>query len=165
MSRKKTNTHLILVEGEDEPRNLFFEELWARPGASDQLMTEYAARMGDSCIYFLQMGHDGPIKIGRSTYGGLDSRLRTLQTGNPERLHLRDVQPGDAKAERELHDAFAEFRMEGEWFHSSPKVAAVNLGNAAPLDGPRHVHLRPIAVRPVLACDAPPSPFATPTVA
>lgn len=53
-------------------------------------------------------------KIGVST--NVRHRHQTLSLGMPTELEPVLVAPGTRQHERELHDAFAEFRMRGEWF-------------------------------------------------
>lgn len=75
-------------------------------------------------VYFIQQGDDGPIKIGFSdTETGVELRRRTLQTGNPEPLIVRKVVSGGTSLERELHERFARWRLQGEWFLATPEVA------------------------------------------
>jgi hypothetical protein len=45
------------------------------------------------CIYFVQQGSWGPVKIGIAN--DPLARRSKLQTGNPQELHLRHVVPGD----------------------------------------------------------------------
>lgn len=49
------------------------------------------------------------------------SRLRTLQTGNPHRLHLLYVVPGSYELEADFHRRLKSAAGIGEWF-SGPKV-------------------------------------------
>ena len=65
-------------------------------------------------IYFIQMGADGPVKIGHSTAPA--RRLSSLQTGCPVQLRLLSVTDGDEAAERATHERFAGLRIRGEWF-------------------------------------------------
>lgn len=65
-------------------------------------------------VYFVQLGDDGPIKIGRA--GEPRKRLSALQVGNPTELVLRDVVPGDLVLEKALHQRFEPARIRGEWF-------------------------------------------------
>lgn len=53
-------------------------------------------------------------KIGVSS--NVRHRHQTLSTGLPIELEAVLVAPGNRQHERELHDAFAEFRLRGEWF-------------------------------------------------
>jgi hypothetical protein len=64
-------------------------------------------------IYFIQMGEDGPVKIGT----GVDpvQRMYNLQPGNPRALRLRYIVPGDYAVETALHRRFTDFRLLGEW--------------------------------------------------
>ena len=44
------------------------------------------------------------------------ARLKELQTGNPFPLKIAATIPGHFATEKELHNIFERFRMEGEWF-------------------------------------------------
>lgn len=65
-------------------------------------------------VYFIQAGDSGPIKIGYSD--NVDSRLRSMQTGNHERLRLLCKVPGSYLDEGSLHKRFDIYRLSGEWF-------------------------------------------------
>lgn len=65
-------------------------------------------------VYFIQQGDNGPVKIGRSH--DVAKRLVTLQIGCPDRLHIRYAQPAMSYTESILHERFAEFRVQGDWF-------------------------------------------------
>jgi hypothetical protein len=65
-------------------------------------------------VYFIQAGHDGPIKIGFAVDPA--ERLAMLQTGNHVELFLAAAMPGGIDLEQELHARFAEGRIRGEWF-------------------------------------------------
>lgn len=66
-------------------------------------------------VYFIQEGHDGPIKIGCARY--VSARLSQLQMGNWKRLQVLGVIPGASKTvERDWHRRFASIRVFGEWF-------------------------------------------------
>jgi hypothetical protein len=70
----------------------------------------YIIGEGDGCAV---------VKIGKS----LDplKRLAELQTGYPRKLRLLYVEPEAGHLERWLHDCFAEYRQEGEWFDFGDK--------------------------------------------
>ena len=55
------------------------------------------------------------VKIGRSTEISVQSRLRSLQTGNPLPLEIVALIEG-AEVEARLHAEFSDTRMNGEWF-------------------------------------------------
>lgn len=61
------------------------------------------------------------VKIGY-TGGNPFSRLDSLQTGSPVPLVLHAYIDGSLELERAFHEAFAQSRMIGEWFHVSLKV-------------------------------------------
>jgi len=67
-------------------------------------------------IYFIQENDTGNIKIGYTASKCADSRLKALQTGNPERLTVLATFQGDERAERWMHAEFSQFRVAGEWF-------------------------------------------------
>ena len=74
----------------------------------------------DETVYFIR-DEGGPIKIGK-TRGPVESRLASLQTGNPRRLTL--LATTRAYSERELHSRFWEERIAGEWFKPSRRLLA-----------------------------------------
>lgn len=74
----------------------------------------------ESFVYFIQAGHDGPIKIGIST--NVPARLASLQTSVPYKLRLLVTIPGDVCIERQLHREHALDRLEGEWFRPTGAI-------------------------------------------
>lgn len=72
-----------------------------------------------SFIYAIQVGADGPIKIGRSASSGV--RLQELQIGNPIPLHLLGAAPetNDLNEQSE-HVRLKDRRIRGEWFDITP---------------------------------------------
>lgn len=74
-------------------------------------------------IYFIQSGLSGPIKIGYTRYTEkAQSRLKQLQTGSWEKLHLVCIIRGAMSAEQGLHEEFQEYRLQGEWFQPVIKL-------------------------------------------
>lgn len=74
-------------------------------------------RSSISGVYFIQSGDCGAVKIG--TAECIRSRRGILQSGNPERLHIRAYIPLKYRrkdAEELLHMYFARHRVRGEWF-------------------------------------------------
>ena len=70
-------------------------------------------------IYFIQQGDAGPVKIGHTN--NLSQRVCYMQTGNPEKLHLRiSVGPMTklmaARTEKDFHRHFANQSVRGEWY-------------------------------------------------
>lgn len=72
-------------------------------------------------IYLIRSA-GGMIKIGYARCWW--TRLRTLQSGNPERLEMLVCSRGDPVAEERLHSAFARYRRAGEWFEPAPALMA-----------------------------------------
>lgn len=71
----------------------------------------------DYCIYFVSDGEF--IKIGSAA--SLPNRIKQLQTGNPRKLKAVFVinvekQSKLIRLEKELHEKFKEYRVNGEWF-------------------------------------------------
>jgi len=71
-------------------------------------------------IYFIQGECGGPIKIGYTT--DLEQRLKSLQTGYPDRLELLLAFPANPNYEKAIHKQFEEYRLNGEWFKPTPEV-------------------------------------------
>ena len=75
-------------------------------------------------IYFIQIGNDGPIKIGRTRDVG--KRIRSLQTGHHRELkvvHVESPPKGESlRAERQFHSTFKDLRIRGEWFRPGPAI-------------------------------------------
>ncbi len=76
--------------------------------------------------YFIQVGEDGPIKIGWTK--NLLVRLRAFATMFPMPLRLLGVIPQDV--EDWCHARFAAFRVGGEWFAPSPALLDFIRGHA-----------------------------------
>lgn len=68
------------------------------------------------CVYFVQQGANGPIKIGRSNFCDLDTRITTLQTGNPQKLNLLARFAATPAYEIVLHRMFEDSNIRGEWY-------------------------------------------------
>jgi hypothetical protein len=81
-----------------------------------------AARQLQQRVYFIQSGTDGPIKIGVAEDAKV--RMRHMQTGCPEQLHLLGTHPGGQERERQYHAFLAEHRERGEWFRPTAEVLA-----------------------------------------
>lgn len=75
-------------------------------------------------VYFIGHRTDGPVKIGYTAAGRLRQRLAGIQTGNPTELDVLLQIPGTVHTERRLHEAFAESRLEGEWFTRDARLIA-----------------------------------------
>ena len=75
---------------------------------------------GQSVVYFIQEGNDGPIKIGVSD--NVQARLQKLQTAHAKRLRLLYTMPGTQQDERRMHYAFEALRIQNEWFAPEPEL-------------------------------------------
>ncbi len=74
-------------------------------------------------VYFIRSGNVGrPIKIGCTE--NIDRRIKEMQTGSPDELHLIGVIPVDSKSqahslEKWMHWRFYKSHIRGEWFYGS----------------------------------------------
>jgi len=79
--------------------------------------------MQEHYLYFVQQGENGPVKIGITN--NIESRLSSIQTGNPQKLNLLFFLPYEtksfaAKDEAYLHCLFSHLNLSGEWFDPKP---------------------------------------------
>jgi hypothetical protein len=83
---------------------------------AESQVTEWRGRLGGSpsFVYVVQGEPGTPIKVGVAK--DPMARLRGLQTGNPQRLRILCVIPGDHALETALHDRLRDSRVLGEWF-------------------------------------------------
>lgn len=66
--------------------------------------------------YAVQVGTDGPIKLG-FTRNGADARVASLQQASPYVLTLIAQWPATERHEKRLHSDLAAYRLRGEWYH------------------------------------------------
>jgi hypothetical protein len=69
----------------------------------------------------------GPIKIGVSA--DPRTRLRQIQTGSPYEVSIMGVWPQCPYTEEQIHAAFADYRMRGEWFRPEDDLVDFILRN------------------------------------
>lgn len=90
-------------------------------------------KAGRSWVYFVQVGQDGPIKIGQSRDVG--ARIDALQNAHHEPITLLGTVPEVVVTERMFHDKFARFRIRGEWFRPVDEIKAVAAAGKAIYEG------------------------------
>lgn len=73
-------------------------------------------------IYFIQVGDDGPVKIGLAD--DPYRRLVALQCASPFELRLLGGFEGGRGEELKLHKMFAHARIRGEWFEPTEELLA-----------------------------------------
>jgi hypothetical protein len=107
----------------DDPR---WEE-YNKKKAEAERMQKYKKEIQESnvkskldYVYFIQGVCGGAIKIGRSK--DPEMRLKTLQTGYPDTLHILLLIPGSAKIELQIHEELEQYRLNGEWFKPEKPV-------------------------------------------
>ena len=71
-------------------------------------------------VYFIQMGPNGPIKIGSAV--NVKRRLSVLQVGNPEPLRVIATLFGNVGFEKRLHRQFQIDKIREEWFRPSSTI-------------------------------------------
>lgn len=79
----------------------------------DQSLTPPSKRGRRGHIYFVQAS-SGYVKIGFAV--DVKSRLAGLQTSHHVQLKLLHSMPGTTYQERQLHEKYADLRVNGEWF-------------------------------------------------
>jgi hypothetical protein len=84
------------------------------------LLRRHAASRSWGLVYAIQVGDDGPVKIGRSDNPA--QRLRTLQTASAEPLRGLAAWPECFASEDLMHEEFAHVRIRGEWFRPVPEL-------------------------------------------
>ena len=72
-------------------------------------------------IYVIQVGKDGPVKIG-FTASNPKTRRSSIQASHHATLILRGTIEGSEKTEKALHARFSATRIRGEWFAVSPEL-------------------------------------------
>jgi hypothetical protein len=70
-------------------------------------------------IYFIGNGL-GQVKIGYSRQPL--KRLTDLQTASPTELELLAIMPGDTTTEKEYHEKYKSFKLNGEWFRLEGQI-------------------------------------------
>lgn len=86
---------------------------------------KWAKTQGDSYIYVIASGPEGPVKVGLAI--DPDRRLKEIQTGHPVRLAIfaeRQVKASLVRQiEHECHVRLKDLRSNGEWFRIAAKRA------------------------------------------
>jgi Meiotically up-regulated gene 113 len=95
------------------------------PTPTDDEMHKALDEAGEGVVYFVQVGPNGPIKIGYSTRPVLKARVAAIQVGCPYKVHLRSTAPGTRTTERQLQRLFGDLRIRGEWFWPEAELAAI----------------------------------------
>lgn len=70
------------------------------------------AKPPQSFIYFATAGNKVKIGISKNPR----QRLGSIRTGSSSKVRIYYVTPGTREDERRLHQQFAEYRVNGEWF-------------------------------------------------
>lgn len=73
-------------------------------------------------VYFIEAVGQGKVKIGFSS--DVDARLSQLRTGSPYELRVVGRVDGGIDLEQILHDKFAKYRDDKEWFFFTKEIKA-----------------------------------------
>lgn len=81
-------------------------------------------------MYAIGPSSKGPTKIGFTN--NLETRLRAIQTGNPEKIQIHysiefDTEKEMRIAEKKIHRILSHRRKKGEWFDILPEDARLEL--------------------------------------
>ena len=82
-------------------------------------------------VYFLQVGTDGPIRIGY-TSAGVRHRIRVHQSSSPHILRWIGAFRGERGDERKAHLMLKDSWLRAEWFHPTTEVLAFVAEKTAP---------------------------------
>jgi hypothetical protein len=80
----------------------------------DEVNRRYQTTIGIPEVYFVIDENMKRLKVGTSV--NPKKRLRSIQTGNADRLVIYGTVQGDRHFEKQLHNEFAQHRLNGEWF-------------------------------------------------
>lgn len=92
-------------------------ETYGRVQATPVSFRQIHVRDEEGWVYFIQVGKDGPYKIGWSQ--DVHRRIGELQVANPKKLHLRGTLPGTRETESGFHERFKSAHVTGEWFQNT----------------------------------------------
>jgi hypothetical protein len=123
--RNELSAHASEIVKAHRPRGVYREP--KSVDAMRRLLTNPALQEPPRVIYVI--GADaGAVKVGLAT--DVDDRLKTLQTGCPDKLRVYGVARVAAiyarAVERQCHKALAKYHRHGEWF-DVPATEAVDL--------------------------------------
>ncbi len=92
-----------------------------RPALAEVKVGRLLGGQRQPVVYFIQVGDDGPIKIGM-TFRCIHKRIKALKTGTPGSLRLVLLLSGERDLERTMHNRFDQWRIEREWFSPSANL-------------------------------------------
>jgi len=89
-----------------------------------RLQREIPTKKKEFHVYFIQSEQGGPIKIGSAS--NVEQRLESLQTAHAYPLKIIAVFPhAGLKTEKMLHERFAKYRLNGEWFEWNLEIKEI----------------------------------------
>src|ERR1043166_2341981 len=103
-------------------------------------------------VYFIRVGQDGPVKIGRAN--NPTQRLIDLQVSHYEELRLIRTVPGNKGVERWMQQRFAADRIRGEWYRFDPAMLTAGPPEC-PADKPGRKNTPPLIDRVIAEAGGP----------
>lgn len=86
---------------------------------------DYEIKNPKSFVYFIQLGINGPIKIGYTE--NLVKRLTSIQSNTPFcKINVISSIAGNKEVEKYFHEKYKEYKLQGEWFVPSIKQNILN---------------------------------------
>jgi pyridoxal biosynthesis lyase PdxS len=120
-----------VVKGRSKAKRRKRRSLWTLTSAEEDVAMLIEASNA-STVYFIRVGDDGPIKIGR-TNGNPLARLAALQISSPFELRIiATIAPAGVMIENGLHRLFSHLHIRGEWFSPEPELLEYIATNAEP---------------------------------
>jgi alkylated DNA repair dioxygenase AlkB len=69
-------------------------------------------------VYLIRAGESDAVLVGTVDRRALARKIKRLQEGNPELLHVHALLDGDERLERELHVRWHEHHRRGDWYRA-----------------------------------------------
>lgn len=68
------------------------------------------------------------VKVGYTSLDSVESRVSSMQTGNPFKLEVVGTYDGTVSEERSLHELLSKYHVRGEWFRMCDEVMSIVSG-------------------------------------
>lgn len=98
----------------------------------EEFLDEMFSDPTEAFVYVVQIGEDGPIKIGFTTK--IKRRIAAIRAGIPSRVFVRMIGPGTDRLEKMFHEMLEPHRLKGEWFVPTKEVMSLLASSLIQLD-------------------------------
>jgi len=122
--------HLVMASRQRRTNRMMAESArFTKDAHEREVIREHSRDGAGKCVYWIQAVEGGPIKIGAASDPTGESRLKGLQTGNPNALRIVGVVPGHVKLEAWLHKKARSYgaRVRGEWFEEGEAMRLLRM--------------------------------------